>query len=139
MGISIEQLFSDPYIINNISDKIWKEWTKAVYRSPYASKYVSEIARSLGLEWPYTRREEKLSDYLSYSFSGIIYFKGLGKKKLRTLILCMATAAIGEDIVDRNKESQEPFSKKDNATRIKPSLKNAHSFNSLLDKTITIR
>ena len=99
MQLSLEQLFCDPYIENNISESTWKEWTSHIAKSTSASKYISEVADNLGLEWPYTRRFEKFSSYLSFSIDNIKYSKGLGKKKLRTLILCVAATAMEKYVI----------------------------------------
>ena len=82
------------YPQHRISEVLWRTWTARLYSSNFALSKIADIASDLGLPWPYVRKKERLSDYLHLDLNRIQRSKGFGKNKVRTLILCIAKAAI---------------------------------------------
>ena len=77
-----------------ISKDLWDEWKKRLTDTAETSPAVFDMATELGLKWAYIRRDEKVSDYAHLDLKQILSLRGFGKRKLATLILCMAKAAL---------------------------------------------
>ena len=88
----MEQLtcYGDPGEL--VSEGTWSGWCKALKASKLNSRLVAEIAGGLGLSWPYTRRFEAIERYLDLTLGELRAMPSIGRKKLRTIILCIAQA-----------------------------------------------
>ena len=88
----MEQLasYGDPRDL--VSEATWSAWCKALKESKSNSRLVAEIAGGLGLSWPYTRRFEAIEGYLDLTLGELRAIPSIGRKKLRTIILCIAQA-----------------------------------------------
>lgn len=93
MQAVVNKLLRNPSFPEDTSDEQWDSWRQRLVKSRSVSDSIASIASYLVLEWPHTRRHEKIGDYLKYSLSDIIKIKGLGKNKIITLIACVAYAA----------------------------------------------
>ena len=93
---------------NMIKDELWQKWTDQLDMRNMGVKSIFDIAQTLGLKWAYARREEKISDYAHLDLKEISSLKGLGRQKIRTLILCMAKAALeGDEPNEDQNEAEE--------------------------------
>jgi hypothetical protein len=93
MKLFSDKLIRDPNFPYDISDAQWEAWCHRLAKSRSVGDSISGIASYLALEWPYTRRQEKIGDYVGYSLADVVKIKGLGRKRIRTLIACIAYAA----------------------------------------------
>ncbi|QTA79039.1 RNA polymerase sigma-70 region 4 domain-containing protein [Desulfonema limicola] len=98
ISFSEEDFFASLCNSNNpqqiISKDLWDEWKKRLVDTAEISPGIFDIANELGLTWAYSRRDEKVSDYAHLDLKQILSLRGFGKRKITTLILCMAKAAI---------------------------------------------
>lgn len=72
---------------------LYENWKTSVSSSPYADYLLTDIASTLGLTWPVIRFGEKVADFLEYDITSIKKLPAFGRKKTRTLILCVAYCA----------------------------------------------
>lgn len=98
----LDEAMIDTYFIEvlNSSDpsevipvKLYEAWKNTVSDSPFASCHIAEVASEMDLAWPTTRQDEQISDFLKYGVKQIKDIVGFGRKKARTLILCVAYSA----------------------------------------------
>ena len=99
MQAVVDKLLRNPNFLEDISGEQWDSWRQRLAKSRSVSDSIARIASYLVLEWPHTRRHEKIGDYLRYSLSDVIKIKGLGKNKIRTLIACIAYAASLQPVI----------------------------------------
>ena len=95
---SIEQLMSNVGATRLVSDKTWSAWCRALIACESKDRLIAEIASGLGLPWPFSRRSEPLETYLSLIPDEIQAIPSIGRKKLRTIIICAAQAVRDLDI-----------------------------------------
>lgn len=126
--LTLKHLLASDHPEMMISDEIWQSWTNALSSSSVSSEKVFDIANDLGLDWIYTRRNESLSQYLQESLAGILSIRGFGKKKARTVILCIAASALNS--------KQTPRMRKANKIESVFVNKNRAETNGLLQKTL---
>jgi hypothetical protein len=91
---SFETLVTSERPATEITDELWEEWCAAIEISPYATKRVSEIAHKYRLVWPHSKREETVTTYTKFSLKEILNLPGYGAKKIRTLVLCIASLGL---------------------------------------------
>jgi len=108
--LTIKSLLASDHPEMMISDEIWQSWTNTLASSSVSSEKVFDIANDLGLDWIYTRRNESLSQYLEESLADILSRRGFGKKKTRTVILCIAAAALRSKSMPRMWKANKPVS-----------------------------
>jgi len=89
-GIDLDRLLKTDRPQEHIQMQTWNSWRTQLKGKAVSHTRVSDIARQLDLEWPYTRREEILSEYLDFDLNQLTELVGFGPKKLRTLVLCVA-------------------------------------------------
>ena len=70
----------------------WSTWCRVLKASDSKDRLVGEIAARLGLSWPFSRRAEPLKTYLDRMPKEIGAIPGIGRKKLRTILMCVAQA-----------------------------------------------
>jgi len=68
---------------------------KAIQTNGLDKMVVSQIAAEMNLKWPYKYRTRQLKEYLFEDKTQIFHTQNLGKKKIRTVILCLIWAAKG--------------------------------------------
>jgi DNA-binding CsgD family transcriptional regulator len=68
---------------------------KAIQTSGLDKMVVLQIAAEMNLKWPYKYRTRQLKEYLFEDKTQIFHTQNLGKKKIRTVILCLIWAAKG--------------------------------------------
>jgi len=68
---------------------------KAIRANGIDKMIVSQIAAEMNLKWPYRHRTRQLQQYLFEDKDQLFHTQGLGKKKIRTTILCLIWAAKG--------------------------------------------
>lgn len=83
-----------------IPSETYDHWRTALVATPYANQTMIELAEEINLSWPYTRQGEKLSEYLGYDINSIRTIPTFGKKKSRTLILCVTHAIYKSDRIE---------------------------------------
>lgn len=71
------------------------ELHKAIRTNGLDKMVVSQIAAEMSLKWPYKYRTRLLKEYLFEDKTKIFHTQNLGKKKIRTVILCLIWAAKG--------------------------------------------
>ena len=89
---SIERLMSFMDVTKLVSDITWSAWCGVLNACDSKDRLIGEIAGELGLPWPFSRRAEPLETYLDLMPGEIGAIPGIGHKKLRTIILCVAQA-----------------------------------------------
>jgi RNA polymerase sigma factor (sigma-70 family) len=85
-----DELINKAEPLAHIDHHLWSEWTDRIAGSSFASKKLSSVAKEIGLEWSYNRRDEVVSEYVNYDLEALCKMRGFGKKKLNILVLCMA-------------------------------------------------
>ena len=83
--MDIKQLVSETSVV-------WSAWCRTLKTCDSKERLVGEIAEELGLSWPFSRRAEPLGTYLDLMPVEISAIPGIGRKKLRTIVLCVARA-----------------------------------------------
>ena len=68
---------------------------KAIRANGLDTMTVSQIAAEMNLKWPYSHRTRQLQEYLFEDKEQLFNTQSLGKKKIRTSILCLIWAAKG--------------------------------------------
>jgi len=68
---------------------------KAIRANGLDTMTVSQIAAEMNLKWPYSHRTRQLREYLFEDKEQLFNTQSLGKKKIRTSILCLIWAAKG--------------------------------------------
>ncbi len=71
------------------------EIQKAILSNGHDMMIVSQIAAEMNLKWPYKYRTRQLQEYLFKDKEQLFHTQSLGKKKIRTTILCLTWAAKG--------------------------------------------
>jgi DNA-binding CsgD family transcriptional regulator len=71
------------------------EIQKAIRANGLDKMIVSQIAAEMNLKWPYKYRTRQLQEYLFEDKEQLFHTQSLGKKKIRTTILCLIWAAKG--------------------------------------------
>lgn len=89
--LTFEELLACDRPVGKISEELWQTWCQAIERTPAADMKIAEIAARYKLVWPYMKRLELVSKYLDYSLHKITHLYSFGNKKIRTLILCIAS------------------------------------------------
>jgi len=77
---------------NLISDDLWFNWSKRLAEFPFSSELVCKVASKNHLPWPAAKEFATFDDYLGMPLKKIS--KMLGRKSQRTLLLCVANAAL---------------------------------------------
>ena len=77
-----------------ICDEIWVKWCSDLKNSPLRFTRIAEISSKYDLEWPYTKRDETISNFISYSFQELLKLQGYGPKKIKTIILSVASSVL---------------------------------------------
>jgi len=95
----------------HIPKELWHSWTQRLSTSNLCKNRIEDIATDLGLLWPGSRIKEKLSDYLHLDLTQIRNLTGLGEKKIRTIVLCIAKAAIDAKEHDYRKQYEQKIGK----------------------------
>ena len=88
----LEELMRCPDVITLVSETTWHAWRQTLKAGEPKGMLVSEIASEIGLSWPFSRRSESLDSYLDLTLAKIEAIPGIGRKKLRTIVLCVAQA-----------------------------------------------
>jgi|GEM_PF-1488248 len=101
--IYLEKLLKMDRPQDHIRMQTWDSWRTHLKGKAISHGRVSDISRQLNLEWPYTRKEETLSDYLGLDLNQLTELSGFGPKKLRTIILCIAHCFFLESVSPKNK------------------------------------
>ena len=93
------QLVDAPYMVRLtsygnpmelVSEATWNAWCQALKAGESKGKLVGEIAGELRLPWPSSRRSEGIESYLDLTLAEIRAISNIGRKRLRTIVLCIA-------------------------------------------------
>lgn len=144
MSISYDilRLSSEPSEI--ISKETWLFITEKVKNSIYRDAYLYDISMEIGLDWPYSRRYEPVTHFTDKDIEELNNTPGLGRKKVRTIILCLAYIAlikIGHKIrsINATKKNSNGYSEISFLTDSRPRLhiveRKPVRENTLLDST----
>lgn len=106
-SLTFEELLDSEKPYKEISIDLWESWCESINKSPSASLPLAEIAYRIGLDWTYTKRDECVSKYSTLSLREIRCLPGLGKKKIKTLILCIASLILIPQPVDVSHDSDD--------------------------------
>jgi hypothetical protein len=85
---------------HKITSEQWDHWCASIENSPTRTIRISEVAYKYRLEWPYSKREELITGYLKHSLNRLKNLPGFGRKKLRTLVLCIASLGLEPLAID---------------------------------------
>ena len=89
--LTFEELLACDRPVGKISEELWQRWCQAIGKTPAADMKIAEIAARYKLVWPYMKRLELVSKYLDFSLHKITHLYTFGNKKIRTLVLCIAS------------------------------------------------
>lgn len=81
--------------LRHFYNKNFAQIKEAIRKQARGHLMMSQIASEMNLRWPYSHRNRLLSEYLCDDKSRIFKTAGLGKKKIRMIILCLIWAAKG--------------------------------------------
>ena len=82
--------YGDPMEL--VSEATWNAWCQALKVGESKGRLVSEIAGELCLPWPSSRQSECIESYLDLTLARIKAIPNIGRKRLRTIVLCIAQA-----------------------------------------------
>lgn len=98
--LTFERLLAAEKPSSLIKEETWSKWCELINTTPLKSASIYEIARTYRLEWPYSKRNERIGEYTKFSLNRILCTPGFGNKKIRTLVLCIAKLGLTPLLVD---------------------------------------
>lgn len=103
--LTFERLLAAEKPSSLIKEETWSKWCELIDTTPLKSASIYEIARKYRLDWPYSKRNERIGEYTKFSLHRILCTPGFGNKKIRTLVLCIAKLGLTSLSVDYSSTS----------------------------------
>lgn len=92
VAVGFDELMKVKWPLQAITADQWHTWTQKLLGSSFSSTSIADLAQEIDCDWPFSRNEELLGKYLSLTLKEVLKLQGFGRKKIRTLILCVAKA-----------------------------------------------
>ena len=107
-----EELLACDRPVGKITEELWQTWCLTIGDTLAADMKIAEIAARYKLVWPYMKRHELVSKYLDFPLHKITHLYTFGNKKIRTLVLCIASLILdfvpseNSQVTEINKDEQ---------------------------------